>query len=115
MSTILKNFTFIGEIEIIKFVQDIFDALFSILDSEKNKDQSLDSLVFSALIFILGIITDKRFTVFRPVLDVYIEMVTLVVMVVWCDVCFSSFSLFLVFLFFFFFCSTSAVPWPTST
>jgi len=75
MATILKNFTFIGEIEIIKFVQDIFDALFSILDSEKNKDSSLDGLVFSALIFILGIITDKRFTVFRPVLDLYIEMV----------------------------------------
>jgi len=75
MSTILKEFTFIGEFEIIKFIQDIFDALFSILDSDKNKDSALDSLVFQALVFILGIITDKRFTTFRPVLDVYIEKV----------------------------------------
>lgn len=74
MSEILNNFTFIGEMQIILFVQDIFDALFSILDSDKNRESVLDSLVFSALVFILGIITDKRFTMFRPVLDVYIEM-----------------------------------------
>jgi len=76
MSMILKQFTFIGDVEIIKFVQDIFDALFAILDSDKNVHEQLDGLVFSALIYIIEKITDKRFNNFRPVLNVYIDMVT---------------------------------------
>ncbi|KAF9264233.1 cytoplasmic protein [Marasmius fiardii PR-910] len=73
LSTILYNFTFVGEVEIVKFLRDIFDSLFAILVSDINSSGEMNNLVFNALIFVLGIIQDRRFSNFRPVLDVYIE------------------------------------------
>ncbi|ORX96112.1 hypothetical protein K493DRAFT_337071 [Basidiobolus meristosporus CBS 931.73] len=95
MRSILKNFTFIGELEIVKFLQDIFDVLFDLLGAPSSSFQhrdtpvkqsshqrqpsvsgagpTLDDLVFAALVFVLNIVSDRRFTNFRPVLDVYIE------------------------------------------
>ncbi|KAI3615340.1 cytoplasmic protein [Moniliophthora roreri] len=73
LSTILYNFTFVGEVEIVKFLRDIFDSLFGILISNINSSGEMDDLVFNALVFVLGIIQDRRFSNFRPVLDVYIE------------------------------------------
>lgn len=58
--------------EIVKFLQDTLDALFEIL--MQNTDSDLyDKLVFEALIFIIGLISDRKYHHFRPVLDVYIE------------------------------------------
>eukprot|EP01137_Pigoraptor_chileana_P029725 Opistho-2@15256 len=65
----LKRITYIEPDEIVKFMQDIFDALFNILAKDQNR---YGSLVFDALVFILGILTDKKYTNFRPVLDRYI-------------------------------------------
>ncbi|CAG8553818.1 6358_t:CDS:2 [Funneliformis caledonium] len=73
MMSVLKKFTFVGEVEIVKFLQDIFDALFGILVSTRNQHGELDDLIFNALVTILGIVSDRRFMNFRPVLDVYIE------------------------------------------
>ncbi|KAG7090843.1 hypothetical protein E1B28_009925 [Marasmius oreades] len=73
LSTILYNFTFVGEVEIVKFLRDIFDSLFAILISDINSSGEMNHLVFNALVFVLGIIQDRRFSNFRPVLDVYIE------------------------------------------
>ncbi|CAG8777311.1 36374_t:CDS:2, partial [Racocetra persica] len=73
MISVLKKFTFVGEVEIVKFLQDIFDALFGILVSSINQQGDLDDLIFNALVTILGIVSDRRFMNFRPVLDVYIE------------------------------------------
>ncbi|CAG8521101.1 2273_t:CDS:2 [Ambispora leptoticha] len=73
MMSVLKKFTFVGEVEIVKFLQDIFDALFGILVSSKNQQCEFDDLVFNALVTILSIVSDRRFMNFRPVLDVYIE------------------------------------------
>ncbi|CAG8566604.1 19239_t:CDS:2, partial [Racocetra fulgida] len=73
MISVLKKFTFVGEVEIVKFLQDIFDALFGILISSINQQGELDDLIFNALVTILGIVSDRRFMNFRPVLDVYIE------------------------------------------
>ncbi|CAG8456993.1 uncharacterized protein OCT59_018840 [Rhizophagus irregularis] len=70
---VLKKFTFVSEVEIVKFLQDIFDALFGILVSTRNQQGELDDLIFNALVIILGIVSDRRFMNFRPVLDVYIE------------------------------------------
>lgn len=53
--------------------RDIFDALFGILISKQNQVGEVDDLVFQALVTILGIVSDRRFTNFKPVLDVYIE------------------------------------------
>jgi dedicator of cytokinesis protein 3 len=73
LSTVLTKFTFVGEVEIVKFLRDIFDSLFGILVSQNNQSGEMDHLVFNALVTVLGIVQDRRFSNFQPVLDVYIE------------------------------------------
>ena len=73
LSTVLTKFTFVGEGEIVKFLRDIFDSLFAILVSQMNQSGEMDHLVFNALVTVLGIVQDRRFSNFQPVLDVYIE------------------------------------------
>ncbi|KAF5386256.1 hypothetical protein D9615_002431 [Tricholomella constricta] len=73
LPTILTTFTFVGEGEIVKFLRDIFDSLFGILVSHSNQSGEIDHLVFNALVTVLGIVQDRRFSNFQPVLDVYIE------------------------------------------
>ncbi|KAF8745721.1 hypothetical protein RHS02_01051, partial [Rhizoctonia solani] len=73
LASVLGKFTFVGEVEIVKFLQDIFDALFAVLVSSLNSRGELDDLVFSVLVTVLGIIQDRRFNNFQPVLDVYID------------------------------------------
>ncbi|KAI9096537.1 hypothetical protein DFS34DRAFT_623201 [Phlyctochytrium arcticum] len=74
---VLRDFTMIGEIEIIKFLPGILDALFSIIDNNTDKSLSKDvpnveELVFTALVFTLGIVMDKRFVEHRATVDTYI-------------------------------------------
>lgn len=73
LATVLTKFTFVGEGEIVKFLRDIFDSLFGILISNNNQSGEMDHLVFNALVTVLGIVQDRRFSNFQPVLDVYIE------------------------------------------
>jgi len=73
LSAVLSKFTFVGEGEIVKFLRDIFDSLFGILMSPTNQGGEMDHLVFNALVTVLGIVQDRRFSNFQPVLDVYIE------------------------------------------
>lgn len=73
LSTVLAKFTFVGEGEIVKFLRDIFDSLFGIFVSASNQSGEMDSLVFNALVTVLAIVQDRRFSNFQPVLDVYIE------------------------------------------
>ncbi|KAL6308154.1 cytoplasmic protein [Sparassis latifolia] len=73
LTTVLAKFTFVGEVEIVKFLRDIFDSLFGILVSQNNQSGEMDHLVFNALVTVLGIVQDRRFSNFQPVLDVYIE------------------------------------------
>ncbi len=73
LSTVLNKFTFVGEMEIVKFLPDIFDSLFGIMISQSNQSGEIDLLVFNALVTVLGIVQDRRFSNFQPVLDVYIE------------------------------------------
>ncbi|KAG2185632.1 hypothetical protein INT44_002425, partial [Umbelopsis vinacea] len=76
LQSVLDQFTFVGEMEIVKFLGDIFDALFGILTTNhvKRQDaQDMDDKVVESIVWVLGIIQDRRFSNFRPVLDVYIE------------------------------------------
>lgn len=73
LCTILSKFTFVSEVEIVKFLRDIFDSLFAILISKINEQGDMDDLIFQALVTVLGIVQDRRFTNFQPVLDVYID------------------------------------------
>ncbi|KAI0305423.1 C2 domain in Dock180 and Zizimin proteins-domain-containing protein [Multifurca ochricompacta] len=73
LSAVLVKFTFVGEVEIVKFLRDIFDSLFAILASPINQAGEMDHLVFNALVTVLGIVQDRRFSNFQPVLDIYIQ------------------------------------------
>ena len=73
LKTILSKFTFVGEVEIVKFLGDIFNSLFGIMVSKHNEGGEIDLLVFNPLVTVLRIVRDRRFSNFQPVLDVYIE------------------------------------------
>lgn len=73
LTSVLTQFTFVAEVEIVKFLRDIFDSLFSILVASSHQSAEVDSLIFNALVTVLGIVQDRRFSNFQPVLDVYIE------------------------------------------
>ncbi|KAM6981344.1 dedicator of cytokinesis protein 3 isoform 2-T2 [Aplochiton taeniatus] len=56
--------------EIVKFLQDILDTLFSILDDNTDK---YGPLVFQSLVFIINLLRDSKYYHFRPVMDLYIQ------------------------------------------
>ncbi|XP_041370196.1 dedicator of cytokinesis protein 1-like isoform X4 [Gigantopelta aegis] len=58
--------------EIVKFLQDLLDSLFNILMQNTNSELCED-LVFDALVYIIALISDRKYNQFRPVLDAYIE------------------------------------------
>jgi hypothetical protein len=70
----LTKLKFASEVEICKFLRNIFDALFGVLVSRANSDtREYEELVFNALVTLLGIVSDRRFTNFKPVVDLYID------------------------------------------
>ncbi|KAI3654653.1 hypothetical protein MP228_000033 [Amoeboaphelidium protococcarum] len=75
MSVTLKNFTFIGPMEITKYLRQILDQLFAIMTMPKFKhDKLVQQLAFFALVFVINIVSsDKRFINFRPILDAYLD------------------------------------------
>uniref|UniRef100_A0A8C5PP34 Dedicator of cytokinesis 3 n=1 Tax=Leptobrachium leishanense TaxID=445787 RepID=A0A8C5PP34_9ANUR len=56
--------------EIVKFLQDILDTLFVILDDNTEK---YGLLVFQSLVFIINLLRESKYFHFRPVLDTYIQ------------------------------------------
>uniref|UniRef100_A0AAY4BX73 Dedicator of cytokinesis 3 n=1 Tax=Denticeps clupeoides TaxID=299321 RepID=A0AAY4BX73_9TELE len=56
--------------EVVKFLQDILDTLFSILDDNTDK---YGQLVFQSLVFIINLLRDSKYYHFRPVMDTYIQ------------------------------------------
>ncbi|KAH8677577.1 hypothetical protein BX600DRAFT_408875 [Xylariales sp. PMI_506] len=68
---LLKQLIFVPEIEIVKLLSDVLDALFGILVEHQNHDEYED-LVFTALIRVLGIVHDRRFNL-GPLVDQYAE------------------------------------------
>ena len=70
---LLQRFVFVPEIEIVKLVNEVFDALFSILAGYDGKDE-YENLAFNALVTVLGIIHDRRFNL-GPFVDGYAESI----------------------------------------
>lgn len=68
---LLKRLVFVPEIEIVKLLNDVFDAIFGILVENAENDEYED-LVFSALVTVLGIVHDRRFNL-GPLVDQYAE------------------------------------------
>ncbi|XP_060040719.1 dedicator of cytokinesis protein 2-like [Erinaceus europaeus] len=55
-----------------RFLQDTLDALFNIM-MEHSQSNEYDILVFDALIYIIGLIADRKFQHFNTVLEAYIQ------------------------------------------
>ena len=68
---ILTKFAFVPEIEIVKMIGNVFDALFGILGDHSGKEQFEDA-IFNALVTVLGIVYDRRFSL-GPFVDQYAE------------------------------------------
>ena len=68
---LLKQLVFVPEIEIVKLLNNVFDAIFGILCEHSGNDEYED-LVFSALVTVLGIVHDRRFNL-GPLVDQYAE------------------------------------------
>ncbi|KAH9875386.1 hypothetical protein J1614_004878 [Plenodomus biglobosus] len=66
---ILKRFNFVPEIEIVKLLDVVFDALFAIQSHYAGSDEYED-LVFNAIVIVLGIVHDRRFNL-EPLVDHY--------------------------------------------
>ncbi|XP_019762944.2 dedicator of cytokinesis protein 2 isoform X3 [Dendroctonus ponderosae] len=73
ISESLQNFMHVVGEEIVKFLQDILDALFNILMDEPDNDK-YDIMVFECLLHIISLVTnDWKYLHFEPVLDMYIK------------------------------------------
>ncbi|XP_069061938.1 dedicator of cytokinesis protein 2-like [Pleurodeles waltl] len=57
--------------EVMKFLQDTLDALFSIMMEYSHTD-TYDILVFDALVYIVGLVADRKFQHFNAILEAYI-------------------------------------------
>ncbi|EGS23072.1 uncharacterized protein CTHT_0015580 [Thermochaetoides thermophila DSM 1495] len=68
---LLKQFIFVPEIEVVKLLNDVLDALFGILVEYSGNDDYED-LVFTALVRVLDIVHDRRFNL-APLVDQYAE------------------------------------------
>jgi dedicator of cytokinesis protein 3 len=68
---LLKQLVFVPEIEVVKLLSDVLDALFGILVEYSGNDEYED-LVFTALVRVLGIVHDRRFNL-GPLVDHYAE------------------------------------------
>lgn len=68
---LLQQLIFVPEIEVVKLLSEVLDALFAILVEYSGNDQYED-LVFTALVRVLDIVHDRRFNV-GPLVDHYAE------------------------------------------
>lgn len=66
---LLRRFNFVPEIEIVKLLNEVFDALFAIQSHYAGSDEYED-LVFNALVIVFGIVHDRRFNL-EPLVDQY--------------------------------------------
>lgn len=71
IQTLLKHVIFVPEIEIVKLLSDVLDALFGILVEHSGSDE-FEDLVLTALVRVLGIVHDRRFNL-GPLVDQYAE------------------------------------------
>ncbi|CAK7268918.1 Deoxycytidine kinase 1 [Sporothrix epigloea] len=69
--SLLQQLIFVPEIEVVKLLSDVLDALFAILVDYAGNDEYED-LIFTALVRVLDIVYDRRFNV-GPLVDHYAE------------------------------------------
>jgi len=67
----LRKVVFVPEMEIVKLLREVFDALFEVLVENTSKAE-IEDLVFHAVVTVLGIVNDRRFNM-EPIVDEYID------------------------------------------
>ena len=68
---LLQKLVFIPEIEIVKQLYDVLDALFAIL-VHKSGESKFEDLIFNDIVFVLGKVHDRRFNL-GPLVEQYAE------------------------------------------
>lgn len=68
---ILQKLTFVPEIEIVKQVNDVLDALFGVL-VHKSGESKFEDLIFNDIVWVLGIVHDRRYNL-GPLVEQYTE------------------------------------------
>lgn len=68
---ILQKLVFVPEIEIVKQLNDVLDALFAVL-VHKSGESKFEDLIFNDIVFVLGIVHDRRFNL-GPLVENYAE------------------------------------------
>ncbi|KAG1701194.1 Dedicator of cytokinesis protein 3 [Nymphon striatum] len=69
---ILRRFMELDGEEIVKFLQDVLDQLFSMFSTNDGSSTQHSGLVFQVLIHTFSLLKDSKFEHFQPVLDKYI-------------------------------------------
>lgn len=59
--------------ELVKFLQDILDALFAMFHTEDGNSTAHSGLVFQVLVSIFILLEDSKFEHFKPVINAYIS------------------------------------------
>ncbi|XP_018335626.1 dedicator of cytokinesis protein 3 [Agrilus planipennis] len=63
----------LGDEELVKFLQDVLDALFALFSTEDGNSTVHSGLVFHVLVSIFSLLDESKFQHFKPVLDAYIK------------------------------------------
>ncbi|XP_049823045.1 dedicator of cytokinesis protein 3 isoform X2 [Aethina tumida] len=63
----------LGAEELIKFLQDVLDALFALFSTEDGNSTTHSGLVFHVLVSIFNLLDGSKYQHFKPVLDAYIK------------------------------------------
>ncbi|KAJ5071902.1 dedicator of cytokinesis [Anaeramoeba ignava] len=72
LNQILKNFTYAPQNEIVKFIREILDILFVLLE-QKGSGKDTKKSIYESIEYVIGIVSDKRFKNFTPVLNDYLQ------------------------------------------
>lgn len=68
---LLQKLVFVPEIEIVKQLNDVLDALFAVL-VHKSGESKFEDLIFNDIVFVLGIVHDRRFNL-GPLVEQYAD------------------------------------------
>ncbi|CAH1968130.1 unnamed protein product [Acanthoscelides obtectus] len=63
----------LGDEELIKFLQDVLDALFALFSTEDGNSTAHSGLVFHVLVSIFNLLDGSKYQHFKPVMDAYIK------------------------------------------
>lgn len=73
-NSLIKLINIVNAEEVVKYLQDILDALFNIL-VQNDDPPKFDNLVFKCLLRLIETVSDMKYQHFQSVLDLYINRI----------------------------------------